>query len=139
MKAKIEPGVKERIKPILVCVLAVMIPLLLYLVSYLVNGKGIACTIHATTGLNCPGCGMTRMVLAFFKGDIYQSFRYNPYMFVSIPLIALIGVIWSVKYILYNYIYEHIDVVLISYVISIIIFGVIRNISIFSWLAPTVI
>jgi hypothetical protein len=139
MKTSIEPGVKERLKPVLICILAVAIPLLLYLVCYLVTGSGIQCTIYKLTGFSCPGCGMTRMVLALFDGNIYQSFRYNPYMFVSIPLITLIGTIWSAEYVLYNQIYKHIDIVLISYTASIIIFGILRNMNIFSWLAPTVV
>ena len=48
------------------------------------------CPIKALTGLNCPGCGITRMFVALFHGDIYQAFRYNPLVFIELPIIAIL-------------------------------------------------
>lgn len=47
----------------------------------------------------CPSCGATRMVLALMDGNIYQAFRFNPYLLVTlaIPLIYLIDK--NIKYI----------------------------------------
>lgn len=36
------------------------------------------CTLHALTGLYCPGCGGTRAMISLFHGDILHSFVYHP-------------------------------------------------------------
>ena len=36
------------------------------------------CALHALTGLYCPGCGGTRAVLAFLRGDLLRSLFYHP-------------------------------------------------------------
>lgn len=35
------------------------------------------CPFHTLTGLNCPGCGMTRGFHALFHGDILSALHYN--------------------------------------------------------------
>ena len=59
------------------------------------------CPFHALTGLNCPGCGLTRGFHALFHGDVLEALRYNAllpiyafvigYFFVSIALTAIRG------------------------------------------------
>ena len=48
------------------------------------------CTFHQLTGLNCPGCGMTRAAYASLHGRIGEAFRYNPVGMVLLPL-AMVG------------------------------------------------
>ena len=36
-----------------------------------------ACPFHAMTGLNCPGCGLTRGFNALAHGDILGALHYN--------------------------------------------------------------
>ncbi len=36
------------------------------------------CLFHRVTGFYCPGCGGTRAVAAFFRGDWLSSFLYHP-------------------------------------------------------------
>ncbi len=47
------------------------------------------CPFHKLTGLYCPGCGITRMFLALFKGEFYQAFRYNPLVFFCLPIFLI--------------------------------------------------
>ena len=59
------------------------------------------CPFHKATGLDCPGCGLTRGVGALLEGDIVGAVQYNAliplylfvfgYFFVSIFLIAVRG------------------------------------------------
>lgn len=35
------------------------------------------CQFHRLTGLNCPGCGMTRAVYALLHGQVLQALRDN--------------------------------------------------------------
>jgi hypothetical protein len=48
------------------------------------------CLFHRTTGLECPGCGMTRAAHALLTGDLARAFRCNPLGVVLLPL-ALLG------------------------------------------------
>ncbi|TGK02479.1 DUF2752 domain-containing protein [Leptospira selangorensis] len=40
------------------------------------------------TGWDCPGCGLTRSVICFFRGDFLQSWEYHPF---GIP-ISILGI-----------------------------------------------
>lgn len=53
------------------------------------------CPFHAMTGLNCPGCGLTRGFHALFHGDVLGALHYNAmlpiYAFViSYALVSMI-------------------------------------------------
>jgi hypothetical protein len=37
------------------------------------------CPFLMWTGLECPGCGMTRALIAFFSRDLALSFYFNPF------------------------------------------------------------
>jgi len=43
---------------------------------------GIPCILHATTGLNCPLCGSTRMAAALLRGDLDAAWHFNPVVLV---------------------------------------------------------
>jgi hypothetical protein len=91
------------------------------------------CPIKALTGLNCPGCGITRMFVALFHGNIYQAFRYNPLVFIELPIIAIL-------ILLYRFNKKSRKVVNILFIILLVItvvYGVLRNIPFFYFLAPT--
>lgn len=97
------------------------------------------CLIYKYTGLSCPGCGTTRMILELLDGNVYQAFMFNPYLFITsiIPLIYLIEK--SIKYIKNGELRSKSDIFIIVYIISLIIYGIIRNLDTFSWLLPTVV
>ena len=50
---------------------------------------GIPCLLHATTGLNCPFCGATRMAAALLRGDLDAAWHFNPVVLVIGPLIGV--------------------------------------------------
>jgi hypothetical protein len=63
---------------------------LLYLKVWLpVTAIGIPCVFHELTGLYCPGCGITRAALSLLRLDVAQAFKYNPLVFVLLPLYAI--------------------------------------------------
>lgn len=103
----------------------------------LIHGKiAIACVFYEITGLYCPGCGITRSILSLIDGDIYQAFRYNPIIFIDIPLIIITSII--------DFIYKDnkkvkkvTNAIYIMLLIITLVFGVLRNIPYFSFLAPT--
>lgn len=103
----------------------------------LIHGKiAIACVFYEITGLYCPGCGITRSILSLIDGNIYQAFRYNPIIFIDIPLIMITSII--------DFIYKDnkkvkkvTNAIYIMLLIITLVFGVLRNIPYFSFLAPT--
>ncbi len=101
----------------------------------------IPCPIKSLTGFYCPGCGITRMILSILKGDLYQAFRYNPLVFILMPFIIFyfleinISKLYNKKSIckkVPDYIFYIIIAVLVVY-------GILRNIDIFSYLRPTIV
>lgn len=48
------------------------------------------CFFRKATGLECPGCGMTRATYAALHGRIGDAFRFNPIGMVILP-VALVG------------------------------------------------
>ena len=114
-----------------------------FLVWYLLfNHTGqisIKCPIYEIFHLYCPGCGVTRMIQSFAKGNFYQAFRYNPLLFLLFPFFLL--------YFLYSYfckrcnkknIIEKWEPKVWYILIGIfLVYGILRNISYFDFLKPT--
>ena len=44
------------------------------------------CIFRSATGLECPGCGMTRGTYALLNGRIVEAFAFNPVGMVLLPL-----------------------------------------------------
>lgn len=49
------------------------------------------CQFHRLTGLNCPGCGMTRAVYALLHGEFLAALRDNALLVGTLGLAALRG------------------------------------------------
>lgn len=49
------------------------------------------CLFHRFTGLNCPGCGMTRATHAALHGRLGEAFRMNPVGMMLFP-VAMSGI-----------------------------------------------
>lgn len=49
----------------------------------------LRCPFHMLTGLDCPMCGGQRMVVALWRGRVWEAFLLNPFLFVAIPAVAL--------------------------------------------------
>ena len=102
---------------------------ILYLIVFLKYKIGIPCLFHEVTGLYCPGCGMTRAMISIIKLDFYQASRFNILIFIVIPFFIIYFILKDKKTIP-NWIWY----VLLSLVI---LYGILRNIPAFSYLAPT--
>lgn len=44
------------------------------------------CPIARSTGVPCPGCGMTRALLALLHGDFAAAFAHHPLSLVVVPV-----------------------------------------------------
>lgn len=46
---------------------------------------GIGCPIRFSTGISCPGCGMSRAVLLMLSGHFRAAFRMHPLVYAVLP------------------------------------------------------
>ena len=49
------------------------------------------CQFHRLTGLNCPGCGMTRAVYALLHGQVLAAWRDNALLVSGMGLLMVRG------------------------------------------------
>jgi len=105
-------------------------------------GIGIPCALNLVTGISCPGCGNTRSFIALLHGDIYQAIRYNALFLLLAPFFLVYFTIKTKSYIIGRKKDLTDRIPLVVYILLIIItilFGIIRNISYFKYLLPTII
>ena len=110
-----------------------------FLIYYILNKKfgfSIPCIFYKITGLYCPGCGITRLLFALVNLEFYESFKYNPWIFILIVLglfylICKLFIFLKFKKIIKIPNYVYITLIIIS-----IIFGIFINIPGFYFLEP---
>lgn len=126
---------------IIIRLLTILCIVFLLFVLYFFDFK-IPCVFHKITGFYCPGCGITRSLISLIKFEFYQSFRYNPLVFILYPFLIPYSF-----YLIYIWIFDKEDkitkkipqAIFIGIVIILLIYGVIRNIDFFDFLVPTVV
>ena len=58
------------------------------------GGLGVdLCVLHATTGLPCPGCGMSRAISAISQGQLSTAVALNPFALLAWPLFLVLAVV----------------------------------------------
>ena len=97
----------------------------------------IPCPWKTNFNINCAGCGATRMFKSLIKLNVYQAFRFNPFMFCLLIIIIIYLIymfICKVKKINYYKLRSRDWIVLL---ILVILFTLLRNIKGFEFLKPT--
>ena len=87
----------------------------------------------------CPGCGVTRMILALSKLQIKKAFGYNQAFFILLPFIIVLGIDFIIGYIFnkpYKIITKIPQWVYIVIAILLCIYGIVRNIPGLEYLTP---
>lgn len=72
---------------------------LVYGLFYMKTGWGIPCPFHLVTGLDCPGCGVSRMCLALMRLDFLEAFSHNPALMILSPIWLVTFLFWLHSYI----------------------------------------
>ena len=99
----------------------------------------IGCLLNKIFGIECAGCGVTRMFLSILKFDFYQAFRFNPFVFVFL-IVSLLYFIYVLVCKLIKKRYFRIGIkTLIVVLVLFVCFGIIRNINGFEFLKPTIV
>lgn len=95
------------------------------------------CMFHKLTGLNCPGCGMTRASYALLHGNMTQALRDNV-LFVGM---LAVGVVWGARLTVRKMRQQPISWKIPSNALWLLLglaifFAVLRNLPGFEWLSP---
>jgi hypothetical protein len=95
------------------------------------------CMFHALTGLNCPGCGMTRALYALLHGNWRLALKDNALFVASLAAVAAWSVRFAVRKLRHQPATLKIPAKFLWLALGVaILFGVIRNLPGFEWLAP---
>ena len=103
------------------------------------EGAGIPCMFHQITGFYCSGCGASRALRSILHFDFYQALRYNAIFTLCLPLFAVYFGGLSISYIRFgkDRVSEKISMKIVWIFIALaLIYGVLRNVPAFSFLAP---
>lgn len=127
---------ENRLRRAASCVLILLTVPLCYLLFLKLGGR-YTCLVRAITGWYCAGCGGTHMVFAICRGEFYQAFRYNPFLFITgLPLVAL--TVWQLyKYVRCGLFSTMYTCSVVVWLILSNIFCVVRNIGPMRWMLPT--
>lgn len=108
--------------------LTVLICGVLYYCFVKMTGTGIPCFFHLITGLKCPGCGISTMLMTLIEGDFQAAFTANPFLLVTLPLLLFeLGFSFWLEWNeerqpKWN------NILLIIYIVLLVLFGILRNI-----------
>jgi hypothetical protein len=128
-------------KRIINVIITISLLLLFFISYYFIANKldiGIPCPIHELTSLFCPGCGITRMLFYLLELDFYNAFRSNMLLFILLPFFLYLFIDSIISYIknVTPLIDKISNKVWIPLIVVFIIFGILRNIEAFNFLAP---
>jgi len=102
---------------------------MLYYCFVKTTGIGIPCFFHLFTGLKCPGCGISTMLMKLAEQDFAGAFAANRFLFVTAPFLIfeLIYAAWlswnAKKQPKWN------SILLTVYAVCLVLFGIVRNLS----------
>lgn len=100
-----------------------------YLFFVLLSGVRIPCILYEITGFKCPGCGITRLIVSVARLDFAAAFGYNPFLFITGPLLLFYLAFSEARYVIYGNARMGKWVIFIwAELILAILYGVLRNI-----------
>ena len=95
------------------------------------------CLFHALTGLNCPGCGMTRALYALLHGNLRVALKDNALFILTLGALA----VWAAQLVVRKIRHQPTTFNMppkylwLSLVIA-LVFAAVRNLPGFDWLSP---
>ena len=120
-------------KFIIVCAIGIIAIIGISILHY--YNIGIPCIFYKLTNLHCSGCGITRAIISLLKLDFYQAFRYNSLVIILLPFLLIYNIyIW-----IFNGKKKLPQCVWVVLLIIVILYGILRNIPLFNFLAPTIV
>lgn len=107
-----------------------------YAVFTTITGIGIPCVFHSVTGLKCPGCGVSRMIISLVHLDFAAAFHYNAALFVLIPVFLILAFSLICRYIRLGTqkLSRGQSITVIVMIVLLVLFGIVRNLPGFEYL-----
>lgn len=99
-----------------------------YFVWLKLTDIAIPCLFRKITGLLCPGCGITTMVLCLADFDFKGAFAANPFLFVTSPFLIAELTYYFAKSLRDKTISKNNEKIVIVYCILFCSFGIARNV-----------
>ena len=92
-------------------------------------GVGLPCPFYLFTGLQCPGCGVSRLCLSLLRLDFAGAWAANPAILLLLPFGVLLAVRLAVRYVRNGTrrLTKAETVLVYAACICLLIFGVLRN------------
>ena len=104
------------------------------------SGSWGICPLYALTGLYCPGCGGLRAVNDLSNGDVWGAASSNLVFVALVPLVVLWWLRWTGRAWsgapAARVARPHSGVWIAVLVVVLLVFAVVRNLPMGSWLAP---
>ena len=72
---------------------------LMYAAFVSATGVGVPCVFRVITGLECPGCGVSRMCLSLLRLDFGAAWSSNPAVMALLPLGGVVFADMAVRYV----------------------------------------
>jgi hypothetical protein len=95
------------------------------------------CLFHEMTGLHCPGCGGTRAAHQLLHGNVLAALRLNALLVVSLPFCGWWGIGVATGRIGRRPAGTSCSLRRLWLLLALaLVFGVLRNLPAFAWLAP---
>ena len=95
------------------------------------------CLFHALTGLNCPGCGMTRSLYALLHGNWRLALKDNALFVLALAALAVWGIRLLQRKLQNRPVHFIIPTKILWLLLAVaFVFTVIRNLPGFEWLSP---
>lgn len=95
-----------------------------------------SCIFHDLTGWHCPGCGITRALHALVHFDLWRALAMNAFVVLSLPLLAVMAAQGFTRR---AWLPARVAQVVLDgrwWIAALVVFGVLRNLRGFEWLAP---
>ena len=110
----------------------------LYLIWVRITNLRVPCAYYLITDKYCPGCGITRMIVALSKLDFEAAFHSNALALIFLPFFCVILLQKAVQYIRSGKCEDTLwmKILYIIAFVLMVIFWILRNIDTFSFLAP---
>lgn len=129
---------KRLLKVIFILILGILI---LYGYSFFILHFPISipCLFHLFTGYYCPGCGITRCLLALIHLEFREAIQYNILVVILLPFLLSYEIYKIYLYVANkkdNFICRIPNMIWFILIGITLLFGILRNLETFSYLAP---